>query len=153
MEQKYIEHILERLAEGETLKPICKAIGIPGVTKSAFMQMVDRHPPLRERYARARSEGIDVLSDQLLGIADNGEEDHNRSRIRVDTRKWLLSKLKPEIYGDIPQGTTVNVMVAIPAGSAQVQSVAPIQTHDTRDDRGRLEGPAIDVIALPEKAK
>ena len=55
------------------------------------------------------------MADELLEIADDGrndriaDEDGNertdhdviaRSRLRVDTRKWLLSKALPKIYGD-----------------------------------------------------
>lgn len=36
----------------------------------------------------------------MLDIADNGEGDPKRDRLRVDTRKWLASKLKPKKYGD-----------------------------------------------------
>jgi hypothetical protein len=40
------------------------------------------------------------MADQLVEIADNTGIDANDKRIRVDTRKWLLSKALPKIYGD-----------------------------------------------------
>lgn len=55
------------------------------------------------------------MADELLEIADDGSNDTTknkagedsldaewmaRSRLRVDTRKWLLSKALPKIYGD-----------------------------------------------------
>lgn len=60
----------------------------------------------------------ELLADELLSIADDGRNDTyevtegeeksirtdhdviNRSRLRVDTRKWYLSKVLPKIYGD-----------------------------------------------------
>ena len=39
------------------------------------------------------------MADDLVKIAD-GPGDANRNRLRVDTRKWLLSKALPKIYGD-----------------------------------------------------
>ena len=36
-------------------------------------------------------------------IADN--EHMQRSRLRVDTRKWLLAKVLPKVYGDKLQHT------------------------------------------------
>jgi len=40
------------------------------------------------------------MADDLLAIADNEDEDPKRSRLRVDTRKWILSKVLPKAYGD-----------------------------------------------------
>jgi hypothetical protein len=58
------------------------------------------------------------LADELLEISDNGLNDWmerngegnvgwlvngeaiQRSKLRVDTRKWVASKLKPKKYGD-----------------------------------------------------
>jgi hypothetical protein len=69
----------------------------------------------RTQYTQAKEMQIELYADELLEIADDSsldmaftEEgkpfvDHehvNRSRLRVDTRKWLLSKLMPKKYGD-----------------------------------------------------
>ena len=39
------------------------------------------------------------MADDILDIADETGDPH-RSRLRADTRKWLLSKALPKIYGD-----------------------------------------------------
>lgn len=36
----------------------------------------------------------------MLDIADTIAEDANSRRVRVDARKWYLSKLAPKRYGD-----------------------------------------------------
>jgi len=69
-------------------------------------------------YARAKLDQADFLAEETLEISDyaardtiliekDGHEkevcDHewvNRSRLRVDTRKWYVSKLAPRIYGE-----------------------------------------------------
>lgn len=66
-------------------------------------------------YARTREARADKLFEDLIKIADYGvndtytdEEgntrtDHDviaRSRLRVDTRKWVISKMVPKKYGD-----------------------------------------------------
>jgi hypothetical protein len=76
-------------------------------------------PEFAERYARARSVGLDALADELLEIADTpaigiktkadadgviieattGDMIEHR-KLRVDARKWLLSKMRPDKYGD-----------------------------------------------------
>jgi hypothetical protein len=68
-----------------------------------------------DQYARAREIGYHNMADQLLEIADDGRNDSHRdddghvqidhdviarSRLRVDTRKWLLSKALPKVYGE-----------------------------------------------------
>jgi hypothetical protein len=73
---------------------------------------------LRDQYARAKEQQMDFLAEQILEIADTSVEatktvdsDENgrtttttdavdRSRLKVDARKWLMSKLKPKKYGD-----------------------------------------------------
>lgn len=77
------------------------------------------HKEFSEMYARAKIIQADFLAEETLEIADdsskdtiivtddNGREkevaDHewiNRSRLRVDTRKWITAKLVPRVYAD-----------------------------------------------------
>ena len=55
------------------------------------------------RWARAREIGYQGMADDLTEIADAKDGDPARDRLRVDTRKWLLSKALPKIYGDKQQ--------------------------------------------------
>jgi len=72
----------------------------------------------RQNYALARDRQADLLFDECLEIADDrsgdtkivgrdGEEREvmdaefaQRSRIRIDTRKWMAGKLAPKKYGE-----------------------------------------------------
>jgi len=69
----------------------------------------------RLQYALAKRDQIDFMAREIIDIADNGTNDFyedsegklkpdiehiNRSRLRVDTRKWYTSKLAPKIYGE-----------------------------------------------------
>ena len=51
-----------------------------------------------EQYAKACEARTQYLADELLDIAD-ADGDVQRDRLRVDTRKWILSKLVPKKYG------------------------------------------------------
>jgi len=74
---------------------------------------------LVEHYAQAREIQADRLAEEILEIADDARNDYmekvgrdgrrkvefnsenvNRSRLRIDTRKWLAGKLRPKVYGD-----------------------------------------------------
>ncbi len=43
---------------------------------------------------------MDALAEDILEIADEEDADVNRARLRVDTRKWLMSKIAPKRFGD-----------------------------------------------------
>lgn len=43
---------------------------------------------------------MDALAEDILEIADDDDEDVNRARLRVDTRKWLMSKIAPKRFGE-----------------------------------------------------
>ena len=111
------ETILLRLANGETLKQVCEDDGMP--VESAVRQWANNlDHPFSARYARARELGWLRMADELIDIADDGRNDWiekkvkggtirtvdeecvKRSQLRLDTRKWLLSKALPKIYGD-----------------------------------------------------
>lgn len=76
-------------------------------------------PSFGDMYSRAKQNQIEILVDQILDISDDttfdtitktsssGDEFDacnsewiNRSRLRVDSRKWLAAKLAPRIYGE-----------------------------------------------------
>lgn len=76
------------------------------------------HVDFLKSYVRARELQAEFMAEQILKIADDSSEDlmaigmpgqerkvenrevTNRSKLRVDTRKWLLAKLHPKKYGD-----------------------------------------------------
>ena len=66
-------------------------------------------------YEKAKVDQVELLVDECVDIADNVDKDDilnekgdyvcnseyvNRSRLRLDTRKWIASKLAPRLYGD-----------------------------------------------------
>jgi hypothetical protein len=129
--QELADAICARLAKGETLKSICRNDGMPDDATVRTWALND-YQGFYPRYACARQLGLDAMADQLLEIADDSRHDFtsdahgnrvvnneaiNRSRLRVDTRKWYLSKLAPKRYGD-----KVDVRVG-PEGGAPLLTV------------------------------
>ena len=105
--------ILTRIAEGESLNSICKEDGMPG--RWAFFDWVGKDPSIMARYNLALSLRADKHAEELLAIADDGTNDTYvdaegnvrvdtdviaRSKLRVNTRQWLISKMDPKKYGD-----------------------------------------------------
>lgn len=140
--------VLNRLAEGETLRAICRDEGMPPESTVREWALDDREG-FAARYARAREIGAYAMADEMLEIVDDGSNDWmerrrqngeteavlnaehvQRSRLRADKRQWLLSKVLPKVFGDkldvTSQGEKVGqsyVMVA-PAEAAGVEEWA-----------------------------
>lgn len=106
--------ICERLAAGESLRAICRSEGMPPESTVRLWAVSDVQG-FAAQYTRAREAGYLRMADEITEIADDGTGDtwtddegnvrtNNdvvaRSRLRVDTRKWLLSKMLPKVYGD-----------------------------------------------------
>jgi hypothetical protein len=116
------DSLCDYLAEGKTLRWICEQSGMP--SKGTVLRWARDNPAFRDQYALAREIGDELLAEELLTIADDGTNDYmtiikgdvsynvedrevtNRSRMRIDARKWLLSKRLPKKYGDKLDVTT-----------------------------------------------
>lgn len=73
------------------------------------------HPGFDDAYIRAKRKQSELMAEELEDIAQNGSQDYmidskgheavnhehiSRSRLIIDTRKWMASKLAPKLYGD-----------------------------------------------------
>jgi hypothetical protein len=93
------EAILERIADGESLRSICRDEKLPG-TSFVFKQLAS-DADFAQQYAHAREAQADAYFDETLEIADLADpESVQVARLRVDTRKWMAGKLRPKKYGD-----------------------------------------------------
>lgn len=133
------EHICRELSEGRSLRAICREDEAVTYSEGSVRYYLIKDASFFALYARARDIGLDVMMGEILDICDDGSNDFyekerkdgskyeapdheniNRSRLRVDTRKWTLSKLAPKRYGDKIQTEITN-----PDGSLQ-----PLTTTD-----------------------
>lgn len=92
------EVICSMLAEGQSLRKVCSGDDMPSMP--TVFSWFRKHPEFLNQYARAKEESADALVEEMMDIADNDTEDVQRSRLKVDTRKWVASKLKAKKYGD-----------------------------------------------------
>lgn len=109
------EEILGRIMLGESVAKICgpdRDDWTP--SERTFYSRLLSDDEFSQRYARAREMQAETLAGQILDIADDasgdwidGEngprpnpENTQRSRLRVDARKWMAAKLAPKKYGD-----------------------------------------------------
>lgn len=92
-------YICSEIASGRSLRSICTDDGMPD--KSTLFRWLSRHESFRDQYTRAQEDRTAALAEDILEIADEGNaEDVQRAKLRIDTRKWLMSKMAPKRYGD-----------------------------------------------------
>ena len=108
-----IDEFCDYIAAGGHMAAFCRERGLK---YNAVDWWIVQNPTRSEMYARARMRRADVLADEIIAISDEthvearyeGEEVKlvldatavARNRLRVDTRKWAASKLRPGTYGD-----------------------------------------------------
>jgi hypothetical protein len=130
--QKQIETIFELICErievGQSVNLILKDSDMP--SSRTFWKWLDEDEEKVKKYARAKDVYSDKMFEDLVLIADGtstdvyqdekGEDQINhdiiqRDRLRIDARKWTLSKLNPKKYGDNQKepGATVNYNVNV----------------------------------------
>lgn len=114
--QELADKICAELGQGRSLRTVCKPDDMPHI--STIFNWFRTQPQFLEQYTRAKEESADAMAEDVLDIADDGTNDYmtitkggheyevvnnealQRSRLRVDTRKWLMAKMKPKKYGD-----------------------------------------------------
>jgi hypothetical protein len=110
--------ILDRIADGESLRGICRDDGMPAAR--TVLRWIQANPDLQRSYTLATEIRVDTIFDELLDIADDARDDWmekvgrdgknqgyalnaeniRRSALRIDARKWTLARMAPKKYGD-----------------------------------------------------
>ncbi len=115
--QQLVDAICDLLVDGKSLRTICSTAKMP--SRSTAIRWLAENEAFRNQYARARELQADTLAEEILDIADKavlGErlkkdgkgkvlerqtgDMVERSRLRVDVRKWYAGKLQPKKYGE-----------------------------------------------------
>lgn len=114
--------ICEKLMNGRTITSICREEKMPSI-KTVFSWLNDRLPSFKKDFLKsyliARQIQGEVVADQAMDIADDGSNDTyydidkkgnrikkidydniQRSRLRVEHKRWLASKLYPRKFSD-----------------------------------------------------
>ena len=109
---------LARMSAGQTLREICRDDHMPSESTVREWVLDDRNG-FAARHARARELQLEAWADEINEIGDDATNDWmdrqcrdgstervldnehvQRSKLRIDTKKWLLARLLPKRYGD-----------------------------------------------------
>ena len=113
-----VEEFCNRLMVGEPMAHICEDDHMPMHT--TILLWIRTKPEFSEKYFQARRVQMELFVDEIIQISDDDSKDkietvdkHGnkiwvsdktrvfRDVLRVNSRKWLASKLAPMIYGDM----------------------------------------------------
>lgn len=136
---KYSDEVAGRICklmlEGKSVRAICRENeDMP--EKSTIYDWLQKKPDFREAYEMAIAIRAHDMFDECLEIADETDDDFvgdpedrvvngehiARSRLRIETRKWMAGRMLPKVYGD---------KMALTGGS---ESDAPLKVQSV-DDR------------------
>lgn len=110
-----VTDIAQFIEDGMSLRKSLKMVK-DAPSSGHFRNWCDEDKNIALIYAGARIKGYKLLADELVDIADeavvSAEHDGEdivlrldstavaRNNLRISTRKWVLSKMLPKIYGD-----------------------------------------------------
>ena len=99
--QELFDRICERIADGESLRAICRDDDMPNA--STVDGWLGKDEALAKQYARARERQGDGHFDRVCAIVDkveDGQLEPGQARTMIDALKWTAGKLRPKVYGE-----------------------------------------------------
>ena len=96
-----IERLLGGIADGKTLRALCREDGMPNWR--TVYDWIEADADLAAQVARARELGFDAIAEDVFDIADGtraSSEHVQLSKMRIDTRLKLLACWSPKKYGN-----------------------------------------------------
>ena len=104
-------------------------------TMLTVQSWLKKHSYFYTAYAHAKGDQLQAMAEDIVDIANDDSLDANDKRIRIDTRKWLLSKLMSKTYGDKLDVTSGGEALAVPSHQidARIQSII-MQAQRRKDD-------------------
>jgi hypothetical protein len=117
------EALCALVADGCGLKSASAKLGIARRSARRWEAEV---PEFTRALAAARLEALENMAEELVELSDAVEKSGSMAevqaqRLRIDTRRWVLSKLRPERYGDHLQLTGAGDQPLIPAVGSEAQ--------------------------------
>jgi hypothetical protein len=140
--------------------------------ETTFYKWLMRHEDFAVIYTRAREARTQLMEEEILEISDevNGDayveydkdgqpfakldgEAIQRSKLKVETRKWLMAKLQPRKYGDKVDVTSGGEKLAAPPATvmidARMQSLVAIAQRRAAEQTDPEDTPLIDLDPSP----
>lgn len=137
------EGILDRVASGYSLKKALEE-DFRQFEAGMFIQWMKKTGDLYSRYVSAKEMRSELWVSDLIDIADADDsmEDVQRSRLKIDTRKWIIASDNRKTYGDtktIDIGGQISILGALAAANSRTIDLIDDIT-DVGDNRLSYDG-------------
>jgi hypothetical protein len=90
-----------RLSQGRSLHSICQDDDMPH--EATVFEWIAKYPEFAEKYAHGKRNQMDYYAEEVTYLADGVDASADaiqKAKLQIETRKWLMGKLKPKKYGD-----------------------------------------------------
>ena len=133
--ENFFETVLNKIAQGINLKEILRD-DQRDFDYTQLLRWIHKDPQRKSRYYEAQEIGSEMIAAEILEIADGtGDgipEDVQRSKLRIDSRQFLIKTWNRKRYGDI-KTLEVNQNISITAALEQAQARLPGRIIDIED--------------------
>lgn len=134
-----LDDVLDHVARGEPVSTWF-ADDPRELDYAKFLRWIHSDETRKNRYREAQKIGAEVISDQMIVIADGGEgvipEDVARSTLRISTRRWLLGVWDRDRFGEKKQ---IDQNVVIDLGDAMRMAQERVQNRVIEGRAERIE--------------
>jgi hypothetical protein len=139
------ERVLTEITCGRSLKSIV-AEDMRDIDYAAFWQWIKRDSRRTERYKEAKELRTEWWAGRIIEIAeaDDTAEDVARSKIKIDTYKWLMSADNRRTYGETKQielSTSISITAALEQARSRVAALPIVEDITDVDDPAALPSP------------
>jgi hypothetical protein len=126
------------ISNGQSLQSWCRNAGRDAYTVYGWMR---ERADFARAYAQAHEDRTDTMADDIIEIADDVKDSDSvaavsAAKLRIETRKWIASKLKPSKYGEKQLVET--------SGQVTFQLGVPTRTIDITPESRSIAGPTSD---------
>lgn len=132
------ERVLTEITRGRTLKSIV-AEDLRNIDYEAFWRWIKRDPRRMERYKEAKELRTEWWAGRIVEIAeaDDALEDVARSKLKIDTYKWLMGADNRKTYGESKQielSTSISITAALEQARSRVAALPVVEEISDVDD-------------------
>lgn len=151
-----IEHIFDELALGNTLKGAAEMHGVVGVRKmSSLYRIVRKDKAIREAYDEARELQAESFLDEIIDIADDSSKDRlengrinhevvNRSKLKIDTRRFAMGAVVKKRFGDFKHvehegNLNLNHIATLTGARKRLEKLRPLKVEASKSEPVLIE--------------
>lgn len=100
--RQIMETVAQRLAEGESLREICRSPGMP--SRYTVLRWAGEDAEIFNLYRTGLAMRAERYAEESVELADQARGRSNEEvqaiKLMVNTRQWVASRLLPKLYGD-----------------------------------------------------